>query len=191
MDLDPVADPLRPTRLGFDVSVLDECRFEHALGNRSTVRKGSPGISPLHAAFQQEVPWSVGLHQRGIGCHGGVDAEQGRLGCPDDRHLIVADRQYLSPHPDQRHDGLTAVTHEAVGQHGLVLDVGIDAEAVERHVCRRQHGRQPFPQRSEIAQRETGTGMRRSDDPDPERVGRNRIGAESVPARDLGYSIDT
>ena len=79
---------------------------------------------------------------------------------------------------DQRHHRLAAIAHLAVGQHRLVLDVGIDAEAVERHVGGRQHGGQAPAQRRQVAQREARPRMRRAHDADPQRIGRNGIGAE-------------
>ena len=62
-----------------------------------------------------------------------------RLRLPGDRHLVVADRLDRRRARRPGRARLAAIAHLPVGQHRLVLDVGIDAEAVERHVGRGQH----------------------------------------------------
>ena len=147
MDLDAIAHALGPAGLGLDIGVLDEGGLEHALGHRGAGREGFVRLAALHAALQQQIARLVGLHQRRIGCHRGIEADNRRLRRPGDRHVVVADRQHDVALADQGDDGLAAIAHLAVGQHRLVLDVGIDAETVRRHVGRRQHRGEPPAQR--------------------------------------------
>ena len=190
MDLDAIAHPLGPTRLGLDIGVFDESRLEHALGHGRTVGECLGRLAAPHPAIQQKVCRLVGLHQKRVGRGRTVNAEHRRLGCPGDRHLFIADGKDLGALAHQRHHRLAAVAHLAVGEHRLVLDVGVDAEAVERHVGGGQHGGQPLPKRRQVAQGEAGARMRRAHDADPQRVGRNGIGAEEVAARHLGHAVD-
>ncbi len=167
MDFDAIAHPLCPARLGLDIGVFDEGRLEHALGHGGTVWESLGGLAAPHAAIQQKIFRLVGLHQRRVGGGRGVKSEHRRLGRPGDRHLLVADREHRGALADQRDDRLAAIAHLAVGQHRLVLDVGIDAEAVEGHVGGRQHGGQAPAERPQVPQLETRARMRRADDADP------------------------
>ena len=190
MDFDAIADPLGPAGLGLDIGVLDEGGLEHALGHRGAGRKGFGRLAAPDPALQQEIARLVGLHQGRIGRHRGIEADDRRLRRPGDRHFLVADRQHDVALADQGDDGLAAIAHLAVGQHRLVLDVGIDAETVRRHVGRRQHRGEAPAQRLEIAQREARPRMRRAHDADPQRIGGNAVGAELLAARELGRAVD-
>ncbi len=191
MDLDAVAHTPRPARLGFDVGVLDESCLERIFRHGRAAGEGRGGIAVADAAVKQQVAGLVRLHQRRIRPGGGVDAEQRRLRRPDDRHFVVADREHRLPLADQRHHGLAAIAHQPVGQHRLILHVGIDAVAVERNILCRQHRSQAPAQRAEVAQGEARPRMRRAHDPDPQRVGRNGVGTEQVAAGDLGMTIES
>ena len=190
VDLDPVANPARPAGLGLDIGVLDERRLERAFGHRGAILERSRRVTALHPALQQQVARPVGLHQWRTFRHGGIDAEQRRLGPPGDRHLVVADRQHFGPLADQGDDRFAAIADMPVREHRLILDVGIDAVAIERHVRGRQHCRESAPQRLEITQLEARPRVRRAHDPDPQRVRWNAIGAEHVAPVDLGRTID-
>jgi hypothetical protein len=190
MDLDAIAHALGPAGLGLDIGVLDEGGLEHVLDHRGAGGKGFVRLAAFHAALQQEIARLVGLDQGRIGRHRGIEADNRRLRRPGDRHVFIADRQHEVALADQGDDGLAAIAHLAVGQHRLVLDVGIDAETVRRHVVRGQHRGEPPAQRIEVTQGEAGPRIGRADDADPQRIGGNAIGAELLAARDLVDAID-
>ncbi len=190
MDLDAIAHAFRPPRLRLDIGVLHEGRLEDTFGHGGAVGKGGRGIPALHATFEQQVLRPVRLHQRCIGGHGSIDTEQRRFGKPLDRHLVVVDGLNLGPRTDQGDHCLTSIARNPVCQHRLILDVGIDAETVERHLRRGQHCCEPAPQGGEIAQDEACPGMRRPHDPDPQRIAGNGIGPEGIAAGDLGNAVD-
>ena len=179
----------RPAGLGLDIGVLDEGGLERALGHGGAVGEGVADVAALHAALQQQVAAACrpapAAHRRAVAASMPTDR---RLRRPGDRHVLVADRQHDGALADQRHDRLAAIAHLAVGQHRLVLDVGIDAEAVERHVGRRQHAR-PRPRgaaasRSPSVKRARACGERTTRI--HERIGGHGVGAEPLAARDLG-----
>ncbi len=190
MDLQPIAHANRPAGFGLDIGMFDEAGLESALGDGGAACEGLGDAAAPDAAIQQQVLRLVGLHQRGVGRRGGVNAEQRRLRRPGNRHLLVTDREHGAAITDQGHHSLAAVAHLPIGQHRLVLDFGIDAEAVEGHVGCRQHGGEPGPQGSEIAQGEACPGMRRAHDADPQRIGRYRVRAEAVAAVHFCRAVD-
>ncbi len=55
-----------------------------------------------------------------------------------DRHVLVADGFDRVARADERDHRIAAIARQAIGQHRLVLDGGVDAIEVGRHVARRQ-----------------------------------------------------
>ena len=151
MDLDAVADAPRPAGLGLDIGVLDEGGLERALGDRGAVGEGvaaSPRLTPPSSSR------FLGLSACTSGASGAVAASTPYSGGSGVQAIGISSSRIASTSARAPTSASTASPRkrtEPVGQHGLVLDVGIDAEAVERHVGRRQHRREPRAQRREVA----------------------------------------
>ena len=192
MDLDAVADPLGPAGLGLDIGVLDEGGLEHALGHRGAGAKAS-------AASPRLTPPSTGGCRGLSACTRGASAAiaasmptTGGSRRPGDRHVSSRIASTTVALADQRDDRLAAIAHLAVGQHRLVLDVGIDAEAVRpaRRPPSAPRPRAPraAASRSPSAKRARACGERTT------RIHSASAGTPSAPNRsrpvDLGRAVD-
>ena len=92
---------------------------------------------------------------------------------------------------DHGRDGFAAKARFALCQHRLVLDVRIDAEAVDGDVFRGEHAIQAGLLRvgGEIAEGESCPVVRRADDAQVQRIGRNRVRAVLLRAGEFGDAI--
>ena len=108
------------------------------------------------------------MDDRGAGCQGGVHAVDRWQRLPDDRQRLVRDGGHGLLCPDQRQHRLAAVADFALGQHGLVLQVGVDAEAVAagnvrcREDADRQGPRSPSVKRARWCGERTSRRTRQS-----------------------------
>src|SRR3546814_4203811 len=64
------------------------------------------------------------------GCSGAGEFGHSLCRLPLDRQIRIGKRPDRVARADQRQHRLAAVAHDTVGQHRLILDVGIDAEAL-------------------------------------------------------------
>src|SRR5690606_32634286 len=94
--------------------------------------------------------------------------------------------------PDQSHHSLAAIAHDRIGKHRLVLDVWVDAKAVERHVGGRQYAGKP-PRCSqylrEVSKSNLGMKMGAAHHSQPQGVGRYRLGTVDLATRQLRHAI--
>jgi hypothetical protein len=155
MDLDPVADALAPSR--------PRARYRRARRSRSRTlpsadmrpRSVSKALaaSPRATRPLSSIVGPGGVQQRRPGRSRRIDADDGRFGdlpaIGTSSSRIANDGRAVA---DQSHDRLAAIAHLPVGEDRLVLDVGIDAEAVAGHVGGGEHRCQTPAQRFEVAQ---------------------------------------
>ena len=130
VDLEAIADAHRPAGLGLDVGVLDEGGLEGALGDSGAGREGLDGspckTPPSRSRF-------LGLSACTSGASLAVAASmpnKGGSGSPGDRALRRRGWRARWRDRRPRHHRLAAIAHQPVGQHRLVLDLGVDAVAV-------------------------------------------------------------
>ena len=107
-----------------------------------------------------------------------------------DRHVSVGDRRHRRRVADEREHGLAAKADDAVGEHGLVAQVGKDREGVVRHVGGADDVDQTGPARpqlSQVADLERGVRVRRADHAHRQHGGRTGggpgVGAEALDSR--------
>ncbi len=115
-----------------------------------------------------------------------------RLRRPADRNLVVADAEHGVLLADQAQHRLAAEAHATVGKHRLILHVGKDAEAVDRHVARSDDAGEPRVrgvQRREIAEGEARLGVRRADGPQPQRARGRDIGRIALGPGHLRHAV--
>ena len=192
-ELDTVAHATCPAGLGLDIGVLDEGGLEAAFSRHGRARERRFGIAALDPALDQAVILHILVDQGCVRLKGSVQAAHRR-------RRLVADRQVLVPHRDdrlarahQRHHGVAPVTHDFLGQHRLVAQVGIDADAVGGHVGGGEHARHAGPRagcRRDVAEHDPRRLMRRPDDPEPECVRRHGVGAVALGTGELGHAVE-
>ena len=192
MDFESIADALGPASLGLDIGVLDETGLERRFGDRGAACKRCGGITFPDPAVEQQVARLVSLHQRRARRLRGGDAHhRGQLG--------IADRQVGLVHcfdgrarADQGEHGLAAKAHHTVGQHRLILDVRVNAEAVAGHVACAEHAHHPrvcHGERSQIAELEARVMMGRAQHAQPQGVGGNAVGAVLLFTREFSQTV--
>ena len=140
MQLDLVAAADRPAGLRLDVGVLDEARLVHDLDDVGRAGESRRDVAALNAAIGQDVAGTVRMQLDRALDFRRVDARYRRQRLIGNRHFGIVDCRQDCRGPDERNDRLAAIAHDAVRQHRLILDVGIDAVAVVRHVGGGQHG---------------------------------------------------
>src|SRR6185503_8217152 len=94
---------------------------------------------------------------------------------------------------DHCSDGLATKARFTIGEHRLILDAGIDAEAIGRYIASRQYARnaaRALHEFSDVAELETAAVMRRADHAHPERIARDCIGAIGFGAGQLRCAVD-
>ena len=193
VDLDAVAGAPGPARLGLDVSVLDEGRGEAALRKPGGLRQGRPGVARAHRALDQQVAGLVRLDQRCLLGRRRVEAGHRRKRAVADRHLLVSDPLERGALAEQGDHGLAPVADDAIRKHRLILEMRIDAEAIDRDVGRGQEAEQTRvsrQQRRAVADGERGRSVRRADHLEPECVRGNRVGAVALAAGELRRPVD-
>ena len=186
MDLDAVADPPRPAGLGLDVGVLDEGGLEHRPRRRRRSRRRPRPASPRRTPpSSRRLPGLSACTSGASGAMRGVDARppaaaaSRSIGSSASQIARTASRA-----PTSASTASPRIAHDAVGQHRLVLDVGIDAEAVRaarRRPSARARGQDALrttAARSPEAKR--ARRMRRAHDAQPQRIGRDGVGAEAL-----------
>ena len=192
-DLQPVADPARPARLGLDIGVLDESGLEAALDDDVRFGERGLGLALLHEAAPHHVVVVAGVDDGRAFRHRALDPVGVRADLVMDRHVLVADPVHRFVVADEREDGLAAMLHLAVRENRLVLDMRIGAEPVDRRNVRRpQHPDEAgmsVEQRPEIPDGEGRAPVRRAHGAHPERIGRRAVGAEHLAAVDLAPSV--
>ena len=122
---------MRVSGLGLDVGVLDERGLEHP------ARLDQPGgafrrhLAGMHAPAGEHIVRTRRLDGGGArrGRVARVDERRERL--PGDGDPIVGEPVQRGLVAGQRRDGLAAIPCDARREHRLILDVGIDAEAVD------------------------------------------------------------
>ena len=111
----------------------------------------------------QEIALSVFMYQWGSFRLGLVDADNRRLGYPDYGQFVIIKGFQSGTRSHQCQNTFTTVAHQAIGQHRLVFEVGIDAKIVSaRHICSAEHFMQAGVASVEIghiAKLKTGTIM--------------------------------
>jgi len=183
----------RPAGLGLDVRVLDERRFEDALGDGGARAERGLRVALLDRAVEQQVARLAGLHFGCILRHRGIEPDHRGQRLPvDGKGGFVEGLDRFARADDRRHR-LAAKARLAFSEHRLVLDVRVDAEAVRRHVGRGQHAleaRCVAHERLQIAEAETRAVMRRAQRPQPQRIGRHGVGAEALGTGQLRNTVD-
>ena len=116
------------------------------------------------------------------------------------RQRLIANRQVHVPYrrdrracAHERHHRIAPVAHEPLGQHRLVSQVGVDADAVVGHVDGGEYPLHAGPRsgrRLQIAALDLGRVMGRADDAEPERVPRDGIGAVALGTGELGLAVE-
>ena len=175
LDLDALAEPAGITGLGLDVGVLHERGLPGALDHQVRVRESRLGVALAHATARQHVAGASLVELWRAGGQGGVHVGYGRQGRPVDGDVPIGDALDRRPLADQRRHGLAPIAHVILGEYRLILDLGIDPEAVvARHVSPGQNAHQagmaPMQLRH-VPEPEAGVGVRRADDPEPKGVG--------------------
>ena len=172
-DLHALADATGIARLGLDIGVLDKTGLEAAFSHMSGNENGLIGIAFLHEAARQHII-RFEIMQRRI--------SNQPLSNPDGRGLdLPGDWQISDCHgvdavrlAHQRQDRFAAIANLTIGQHGLILEIGIDAEGIlARHIMRCQNpddaGMRRLKSR-QITQREARPRMGRADNAQPQGV---------------------
>ena len=193
VDLDALADALRPAGLGLDGGVFDKRRCDVDLGHRGTARQGGCGIAAPDTTLGEHVVRVIGLHRRGVGGRGFRQSGDRGQRLIVDRQLVVGEVCQGQALADQGQDRFATKAHDAVGQHLLVAHVGKDPVGVDRHVGRREDAFDPgmtVPEGLDIAEFEARCRVGRTHDTGPERICRNAVGAEARLAQDLVGAID-
>ncbi len=197
-DLDAVlaagtADAPRITGLGLDIGMLDEGGREAALGHRRRLGEARREVARLNAAAHQHVVRVIFVKAPCARRHGRGNAGERRLGLPADRHLLVGDGGDRCGVAHECHNRLAAEAHAALGQHRLVLDVGIDAEAVlPGDVLGGEHAHEARMPASQLVERPDGearAGVGRAHGAQGEGVGGRCVVAEALGAGELGDAV--
>ena len=194
VDLDAVADPLRPSGLRLDVGVLDEGGGEGALRPMRRRRQRARSVALLEGAARQHVVGLVGVDGRGAGGQRRLDAGERRQRLPGDRQIGSVDRLHRLARAGERQHRLAAIAHVGLREHRLILEVGIDAEGIlARHVGGREHARNAGmagQERRQIADGEAGAGVGRADGLQPQGVRRRSVVAVDRGAGELGAGVE-
>ena len=151
-DLDPVVHPPGVTRLGLDIGMLDKRGFDRHFCDNRRVREGALGIA-FHNPSAHEDVVGMGLMQGrrlSAPCCGEPDR---RKRSPPEGDLRLRDALDGGFRADDRQDRLTPEPYRPCRKYGLVLDRGIYAEPVVRHVLMGNNEVQPvtLPEFFEIA----------------------------------------
>ena len=133
-ELHPVVHTPRPAGLGLDVGVLHEGGLEAPVRRHRAVRERPLSVAALDPAFDELVALGLLVDQAGIRRAGLVEAAHRRKRLVADRKILVADGRHGRARAHQRHYRVSPVAHDSLGQHRLVPQVGVDADAVRRHV---------------------------------------------------------
>ncbi len=175
-NLDAISDAPGITGLGLDIGVLDEAGFERAVDDRRGSGERGVDIAAPDAAGDQDIVGMRLMENRRAGRQRCCGADDRLLRLPDDRDLPVAQRLDRRGVADQRQHRLAAKAHEAVGEHRLILDVGIDAEAVGAgNIGGGQDSDEARifgMEGSEVTDGEARAGMRRADGTQEQRIAR-------------------
>ena len=191
-ELHPLAQAPRPAGLGLDVGVLDEGGLEAPFGGHRAARERRPGVAALDPTLDELVALGLFVDQGGAQRAGVVQAVHRRERLVADRQVFVAHRRDRLARANERHHRIAPVAHDAFGEHRLVAQVGIDADAVVGHVGGCEH---PFQARPgggfrEVAEGDPRRVMGRADDAEPERVCRHGIGAVTLGTGELGHAVE-
>jgi hypothetical protein len=153
-------------QLGLDVGVLDEAGFEGALRGVGGLREGGGGVAVADEAAGEDIVRLVFVNCRGAmgeRRRGAVDRRQRR---PNDRQVRSVDGLYGLAAADQGEDRLAAMADMALGEHRLVLEIGIDAEGIlARHILGGENALDAGmagEKGRKIADGEAGGGVRRA-----------------------------
>ncbi len=177
--------------LGFDVGVFDVARGELALGNEGRRRDRAIDVALRHAAADEHVVGLRSVDRRGRG-ERRVELARGCERLPLDGDLALGDARDGVRLADEAQHRLAAEAHLAVREHRLVFHVRENAEAVDRHVACRNHGREAGmlrEQRCNVADAKPRARARRPDGSQPERILRSRVGAVALRAGQLGDAV--
>ena len=189
----PVSHAPRPAGLRLDIGVLDESRLEAPLGRHGAARQRRLGVAALHRTLDQPVAVGRRVDQGRIRRTGLVQAAHRRQRLVADRQVFVSKRRHRLTRAYQGDHGVAAVAHDLLGQHRLVAQVGIDADAVRRHVGGAEHPHDTRPgggRGVQVAEHHACGLVRRADDAEPERVRRHRVGAIALGPGELGRAVE-
>ena len=118
---------------------------------------------------------------------------EGRDRLPDDGESIIGEPGEGVLVADQREHRLAAVAHDAGGEHRLILDVRVDAEAVDPgDIGGGEDAGEPgimVVERGAVPEGEARMCVRGTHDAQPERAGGHAVRAEDGPPRDLGGTV--
>ena len=193
-ELDALAQAPGVAGLGLDVGVLDERGLPAPLGAHLAPREALVEVPLGEATARQHVVGLVGLHRGKPARKRGIKPQDRSLLVPNDRYLVIGDRAQRLEIADQGEHRLAPVADLARRQHRLVLEVGINAEAVApRDVGRAEHPHQPRvpgPKRAQVADTEGGAGVGRAHRAQAERVLGRLVGAETLGAAEQIEAVD-
>ena len=196
LHLDPVADALGVSGLGFDVRVLDEAGLEDALDLDLRGRERAVQVAAPNVAADQDVAVARVVEPGRVGSLGVVERHHGRQLVPGHRERRHVQRRHRLRLADDHGDGLTPEPHLLVGfgEHRLIGGRGDHAEHVAAGDVGRGHDRDDprrcGDERVQVAEPETGPVVRRAHDPDHERSFGRLVGAEHVRAVHLALAVD-
>ena len=157
------------------------------------VRERRLGIAALDPALDELVALGLVVDQGGARRASLVQPAYRRQRLVADRQVLVAEGRHRFARAHERHDRIAPVARDALGQHRLVAQVGVDADAVVGHVGGGEYSLHAGPgggHRCEVAERDLGRGMGRADDAEPERVCRHGIGAVALGTGELGHTVE-
>ena len=192
-NLDALADPPGIACLRLEIGMLDERRLESAARRRPSLSEAGCRVALLEETAGEHIVGAEPVQHRRARCQGSLDRQNRLARMPLDRQILLRDGLDRRLVADQRHHRFAAIVHAAFGQHGLVLDIGIDAIGVVRHVGRRQHEGEtgmPALQFVERTESKGGARMGRTHRTKPEAVSRIRIRAEFLGPGQFGGTIE-